>query len=107
MARLQYGRLRLRLGSILLHLVLIGLAALILFPFYWMVIGSTLSLTDLNKYPPPLWFGDQLIANVTLVLQRGFLQAAGNSVYLAVVRTVMQLLLCAMAGFAFAKYQFP
>jgi ABC-type glycerol-3-phosphate transport system permease component len=95
------------LFSALLHLLLVGLALLILFPFYWMATGSTLSLTDLNKFPPPLWFGNQLITNVTLVLQRGFVQALTNSLYLAIIRTLLQTFLCALAGFAFAKYQFP
>ncbi len=95
------------LFSALLHLLLLGLALLILFPFYFMAMGSTLSLTDLNKFPPPLWFGDQLITNVTLVLQRGFVQAFTNSLYLAIIRSLLQTLLCALAGFAFAKYRFP
>ena len=30
-----------------------------------------------------------------------------NSLYLAIIRTLLQTLLCALAGFAFAKYQFP
>ena len=100
-------RFRSRLSTLLLYLLLIGLALLILFPFYWMIIGSTLSLTELNKYPPPLWISDQLITNVTLVLQRGFARALFNSIYLATIRTVLQVLLCSLAGFAFAKYQFP
>lgn len=100
-------RLRSRLSTLFLYLLLVGLALLILFPFYWMIIGSTLSLTELNKYPPPLWISDQLITNVTLVLQRGFARALFNSIYLATIRTVLQVLLCSLAGFAFAKYQFP
>lgn len=102
-----YPRLRKQLSSLLLYLLLVGLALLILFPFYWMVIGSTLSLTELNKYPPPLWISDQLIPNVTLVLQRGFARALFNSIYLATIRTALQVLLCSLAGFAFAKYEFP
>lgn len=100
-------RFRSRLSTLFLYLLLIGLALLILFPFYWMIIGSTLSLTELNKYPPPLWISDQLITNVTLVLQRGFARALFNSIYLATIRTALQVLLCSLAGFAFAKYQFP
>ena len=100
-------RFRSRLSTLFLYLLLIGLALLILFPFYWMIIGSTLSLTELNKYPPPLWISDQLITNVTLVLQRGFARAFFNSIYLATMRTALQVLLCSLAGFAFAKYQFP
>ena len=42
-----------------------------------------------------------------MVLQRGFVQALVNSLYLAIIRTLLQTLLCALAGFAFAKYQFP
>ena len=100
-------RFRSRLSTLFLYLLLIGLALLILFPFYWMIIGSTLSLTELNKYPPPLWVSNQLITNVTLVLQRGFARALFNSIYLATIRTALQVLLWSLAGFAFAKYQFP
>lgn len=100
-------RLRNWLSTALLHLLLLGLALLILFPFYWMTIGSTLSLTELNRYPPPLWVSDQLLTNVSLVLERGFARALSNSLYLALIRTALQVLLCSLAGFAFAKYRFP
>lgn len=104
---LSAQRLRNGFSTALLYLLLFALAILILFPFYWMTVGSTLSLTELNEYPPRLWVSDQLITNVTLVLQRGFGRALYNSLYLAVIRTVLQVLLCSLAGFAFAKYRFP
>jgi ABC-type glycerol-3-phosphate transport system permease component len=100
-------KLRFRWSSAIIYLFLSALAFSILFPFYWMVVGSTLSLAELNHYPPPLWFGHSLIDNVALVLQRGFLDGAANSLFIAAFRVLGQLVVCSLAGFAFAKYRFP
>ncbi|WP_435334982.1 carbohydrate ABC transporter permease [Haloarchaeobius sp. TZWWS8] len=49
--------------------------------------------------------------SVTLIpgfdgFELGFLGAIGNSIFIGVVYTLLSLLLCSMAGFAFAKYEF-
>jgi len=94
--------------SFLVHLFM-GLAALVfLFPFYWMIISSTMSLAQLGQFPPRLVPGNHLISNWNtltsmLPLVRGFF----NSLFISTTTTALQLFFCSLAGYTFAKYNFP
>lgn len=89
------------------HLVLsIGAAAMVA-PFFWEFLTSVKSFGESNRVPPtfvPTWqwsnyarvfdnlpFGEQFV----------------NTVLMTTGRTVAQLLFCALAGYAFARLQFP
>jgi len=96
------------LKKTLLSMVLLAVVAVMLLPFYWMLVLSTHTTTVIFQYPPPFWFGDNLVANLTQVLQSvNFLQAFSNSLIVSVVYTVLVLLFCSMGGYAFAMYSFP
>ena len=81
-----------------------------LLPLYWLVVASTKSNADLFS-SFGLWFANfNLIDNIQTVLtfQDGvFVRWALNSVIYAVVSAVGAAFLATMAGYAFAKYQFP
>ena len=81
-----------------------------LLPLFWLVVASTKSNADLFS-SFGLWFADfNLIENIKTVLtfQDGvFVRWALNSVIYAVVSAVGAAFLATMAGYAFAKYQFP
>jgi multiple sugar transport system permease protein len=81
-----------------------------LLPLYWLVVASTKSNADLFS-SFGLWFSNfNLIDNIHTVLtfQDGvFVRWALNSVIYAVVSAVGASFLATMAGYAFAKYQFP
>ena len=89
--------------------VLISLGAfLALFPFYWMVVVATRPSSEVFSFPPPIIPGNLLIHNVRSLVQaipygRNYL----NSLYLAVTVTALMLFFDSLAGFAFAKYEFP
>lgn len=93
---------------VIVHLLLlIGLVASI-FPFYWMIVMSTNTTADIYHVPPKLFFGGNLLVNVTHVLQNiNFLQNFTNTLVIAVVTTVLVLFFCSLAGFTFAKCEFP
>jgi len=91
-----------------LHLILVALAVVIIFPFYWMVIGSTRSTADLLTYPPYLTPGGELWRNFQqLVETLPVLRAFGNSLFIATTHTALVLFFCSLAGYGFAKYEFP
>ncbi len=95
-------------GRPALHLFFIALSLVVLFPFYWMVIASTRSTADLLAYPPHLLPGTQLVANFQLLFATlPVLQAFFNSLFIASTSTVLIIFFDSLAGFAFAKYQFP
>ena len=88
-------------------LLIIGLLISI-FPFYWMIVMATNSTTDIYSVPPKLFFGGQLWINIMHVFQNiNFLQAFFNTLLVACIVTVLTLFFCSLAGFTFAKFEFP
>ena len=78
-----------------------------LLPFYWMIIASTFSDSDIYKFPPRLLPGTQFLANVKdLLLMIPYSRNFLNSIFVASVRTLLNLFFCSLVGFAFAKYSF-
>ncbi|HEV8633953.1 MAG TPA: carbohydrate ABC transporter permease [Chloroflexota bacterium] len=97
-----------RPGHFGIHLVLIAVGLIIVFPFYWMIIASTRTTADLLSYPPYITPGDQLIANLQqLFATLPVLRAFFNSLFIATTHTLLVLFFCSLAGFGFAKYEFP
>ncbi len=88
--------------------VVVGVGALItLAPFYFMFVFATQSRTDIFNLPPPLWFGDDLLNNLKILTERlPFWRNLGWSIYVALASTVLTLLFCSMAGYAFALMEF-
>ncbi|GHO42772.1 carbohydrate ABC transporter permease [Ktedonospora formicarum] len=88
-------------------LLLIGLVVSV-FPFYWMFVMSTNTTSDIYRVPPVLIFGNQLLVNVSHVFQNiDFVQNFINTLIVAAVLTALTLFFCSIAGFTFAKFDFP
>jgi ABC-type glycerol-3-phosphate transport system permease component len=96
-----------RLG--LIYILLIALAFLFIFPFYDMLIGSFMDDSDLFSKNPSFWpkEGFDLAGYIELLTRYNFARPLFNSFLMATVRTVGTLFFCSLAGFAFAKRQFP
>jgi len=87
--------------------ILVFIAAVILMPFYMMIIMTTYETeqlyTGLKLLP-----GSYTIENIRTVFSIGrFPQYYLNSAVIAISSTVLSLITSAMAGFAFSKYTFP
>jgi lactose/L-arabinose transport system permease protein len=87
---------------------ILALAALIaLFPYYWMVIAATHSNADIFSLPPHLLPGDYVWRNLRhLQASVGIARVVANSVIIASLYTAAGVLVCGLAGYAFAKYRF-
>ena len=82
-------------------------ALIMLAPFYFMFVFATQSRTEIFNLPPPLWFGDDLVANLKILTERlPFWRNLGWSVYVALASTALTLLFCSMGGYAFALMEF-
>ncbi|MBC7186276.1 MAG: carbohydrate ABC transporter permease [Calditrichaeota bacterium] len=94
--------------SVLLHLALVVVFAITLAPFAWMV-STSLKPTGASFTLPPQWIPRPatLVQYKTLFAQMNFARATLNSLVVAVSVTVLGLFINSLAGFAFAKYQFP
>ncbi|OBZ09491.1 MULTISPECIES: carbohydrate ABC transporter permease [Bacillales] len=91
-----------------IHLVLMIGVVISIFPFYWLFVMSTNTTSAVFAFPPKLVVGDQLWVNIRSVLDTiDFGRAFMNTVFVAVVTTVLRLFLESLAGFAFAKFKFP
>ncbi len=90
-------------------LVLLAGAVWMLLPLVWMLSASLMPLSEVIKVPP-VWFAPQKysVGNFLEVwFEVGFWRFALNSTFIALTITGMQLLTSTMAGFAFARYEFP
>ncbi|MDQ1300179.1 MAG: Carbohydrate transporter permease, partial [Chloroflexota bacterium] len=90
-------------------LVLIAGAIWMLLPLVWMVSASLMPLSEVIKVPP-VWFAPDKYSLKNYIEVWGRVGFAGfflNSVFVAGTITFAQLLTSSMAGFAFARYQFP
>jgi multiple sugar transport system permease protein len=89
------------------HLVLFPLALIFIFPFVQMVLASFMTPAEINAYPPSLYPHDPSLAGYRTVLQNSdFPTWFKNSVIVTTVAVVAQLLLCPLAGYAFARMRF-
>jgi len=102
------ARLRRRLAKWLLVIFLIPAAIFMLAPFVWMLSTSLKGVGQVFEYPPrwiPETFHWENYTRVFKVLPFGrfFL----NSAIVATTVTVLQLVTCSLAAYAFARLRFP
>ncbi|WP_033211693.1 carbohydrate ABC transporter permease [Kitasatospora phosalacinea] len=95
-------------GRVLLYLALVTLAAAILLPFVWMLSASL--KTDQDVFSVPVrWIPDGFHWNnfTDIWSQIPLLTYVGNSLFLSVVITLLQVLTGSFAAYGFAKVKFP
>lgn len=98
------------IGDMLLWLLLIGIALIEFAPIAWMISTSLRDPKDSFNLPPDFWptaFHWQNYVNVLNSPDIQFILFFWNSVKIAGIITIAQLLTCSMAGFAFGRLRFP
>jgi len=91
----------------ILRLVLIALSLTMLFPFLWTVSAALKGDDAVLATPPQLLPVPVHWENFAAVTQTiPFVQLLFNSLFVAVVITVLQVLTCSMAAYAFARLRF-
>jgi cellobiose transport system permease protein len=91
----------------LTYLVLAGTALLFVAPFWYMLVAASRPMAEMNRWPPPLLPGDDLLANVaTAIEQQSIGLALWNSLLVSGAITASTVVFCTLAGFAFAKLRF-
>ncbi|OUP02204.1 carbohydrate ABC transporter permease [Sellimonas sp.] len=75
-----------------------------IFPFAWMIIGSTNKSMDITL--GKMTFGDQFFINLKNLLEAGdLLTCLKNSAILSIFITCLSMLVCSLAGYGFVVYQ--
>lgn len=93
-------------GWIVLHVAIIAGALVMFFPFFWTVVTSISPGLGLTV-TPALWpENPSLQAYETLFTDRPFARVVGNSILLAAVTTVVQLITSSTAAYAFSRLPF-
>ncbi|EXX85903.1 sugar ABC transporter permease [Paenibacillus darwinianus] len=91
----------------LAHCVLIVAAVVLIFPFVWMLSGSFKDSLEVVKMPPNLIPETFRFSNYTEITKYfPIYRFLANSIAVSVVTTALQLLVCAMSAFVFAKIRF-
>lgn len=86
---------------------LLLMAAIVLFPFYWMLISSVKTLEEYRMSTPTFWpqrimLGNYVTAFTTANLGRLFL----NTMIVGIVSTLLSLVITILTAFAFARLEF-
>jgi multiple sugar transport system permease protein len=88
------------------HLVLIPTAVLMAFPLIWMVVTSLSSLEDTRRFPPRLPSSLHWHNFVQAWTDSPFARWLINSTVVSLTCVISNVLLCSLAGYAFARLRF-
>lgn len=99
---------RYRLGHLILHGLLIAMAAMFLLPLYWMVVTSLKAMTQVIA-SPPIWFPNPIVWKNYLdaLTFLPFGQFFQNTFVIAFFVVVGDLLSCSWVAYGFARIRFP
>ena len=102
------ARRRPECGKIIVYIILVLGCAITLAPFVWMFLTSMKTQVEAISIPPSIlprrWLLD---AYTSLPDKLPFFQMYWNTILTSVIIVAGQLLLCSIAGYAFARIQFP
>ena len=97
-----------RLSTTLTYIVLILGSVLMIFPFVWMILTSFKTQAESMAIPPQIFPSTWQISNFSTALASlPFVNLYVNTGLLIVFRVLCAVLFSSMAGYAFAKLQFP
>ncbi len=96
------------IGRLGVYIIVGGVAAIMILPFYWMVITSFMPAPDILSFPPK-WIPSRVtLEHFTAAFAKAnWLQYYWNSLVVAVGSVSCSLLFGLFAGYAFAVYRFP
>jgi multiple sugar transport system permease protein len=95
------------LKSLVFYFILITGAVIMIVPFLWML-STSLKTRGATMVMPPKLIPEQLTFENYIQITEAFpvLQFLGNSIIVAVLTTIGQVVLCSMAAYAFARLEF-
>lgn len=97
-----------RIYKAIVHILLISGSVIMLLPFFWMVITSLKGPQEILRFPPTLWPERLMWKNYYEAFTvQPFVRYFINTAFIAFTTTLGQLLLAALAAFAFTFMDFP
>ncbi|WP_434080956.1 carbohydrate ABC transporter permease [Sanguibacter sp. Z1732] len=105
-----YSRRQSKARLTLAYIGLLGVGAVTIFPFAWMVLTSLNESSAALEFPPQIsteMFAQPLWENFrTVLFEHNFTRYLANSMFVGTMTGIGQVLTCTMAGFAFARMRF-
>ena len=104
---------RSRVGDFFLHLFLLGMACLMIYPLVFQINNALKPLDELFRFPPSFWPKNPTLDNFSdLFVTMGkswvtFTRYIFNTVFITAVGTFGHVIIASMAAFVLAKYDFP
>lgn len=92
--------------SIPMTILSLAIGIIVIFPIIWLVLSSFKPSGELFTYPLHMFPSTPTAEHYKSVLDGGFMGYVKNSLFLAVVGTLITLLINAMCGYALAIYRF-
>ena len=90
------------------HAVLIFGAIIMVFPFLWMILTSFKTMAETTAVPPIIIPSSFDFINYKEALTNlPFMTFLGNTVFVAITKTLGQVVFCSLAAYAFARISFP
>lgn len=90
-----------------LHLVLLPLSLIFVFPFVQMVTASFMSNKEISQFPPALLpHALNTKGYSTVIFDSDFFTWLGNTALISTVAVLSQIVLCTLAGYGFARIRF-
>lgn len=98
-----------KLNHLIVHLILLVGVIVVVFPFAWMILTSFKTSGEAMKIPPTI-FPEKFVTTAyhTIVTSAiPFVTVYMNTIINTVVTTLVQIVFCSMAGYAFGRIEFP
>ena len=94
--------------KLFIHLALLLGIGITVFPFLWMVLTSFKTVGEAMQIPPT-FFPKKFLTDAysQIVSALPFARVYLNTIISTVVTTVVQVMFCSMAAYAFARIEFP
>lgn len=94
--------------KLFIHLALLLGVGITVFPFLWMVLTSFKTVGEAMQIPPT-FFPKKFLTDAysQIITALPFARVYVNTIISTVVTTVVQVLFCSMAAYAFARIEFP
>jgi len=94
--------------NIFLYLLMITISVFMILPFIWMLSTSFKQQADVFGYPPMLIPASPTLENYIYIFQDAdVLRILGNTFFMSLAATILNLFFTSLGGYGFAKFNFP
>lgn len=96
-------------NHLIVHLILLAGIIVVVFPFLWMIFTSFKTTGESMRIPPTV-FPEKFVTDAYTTIMSSaipFGRVYLNTILSTLITTVAQIIFCSMAGYAFARIDFP